>query len=132
MTYRHYIVKKRAKFNAICGQINLSYGTHLEAKDGFIRLGGKPVCSVMSQRAYDFFAQNDDENGEKRGNLTTFIVNRLAKRDQNHQKRWDKIQEDETCQQYRRSDHADYWLWSYDFYNAPIQDLQHIKKLINF
>lgn len=44
--------------------------------------------------------------------------------------RWDKVWENSLCQRYRRPDHEDHWIWSYDFFNAPICDLQQIAALI--
>ena len=54
----------------------------------------------------------------------------LAKHDEAHQDRWDKIWDDPRCQQYKCSDRDDFWLWNHDFYNAEIEDLKHIAKLI--
>lgn len=131
MYYKHYIAKKRARFHGISEQVNIPYGTALETKGQFLALDGKPVCAVTSQNAYDYFAQNDDGCGEERGRLTLSIINRLSKHDQNHQARWNRVWEDAVCQQYRRPEHEDHWLWNYDFYNAPVADLQHIEELIN-
>ena len=30
---------------------------------------------------------------------------------------------------YRRADHADFWVWSHDFFEAPVEDLRHIAGL---
>jgi len=128
--YSNYIVKKRARFNAICGQVNIPYGTKVEASDGFLLLNGERLCATVSQNGLDFFAQNDDGNGEERGKLTIAIMQRLEKKDKNHQNRWDRVWDDKLCQKYRRKDHDDYWLWSKDFFDAPISDLQYIEKLI--
>ena len=53
-----------------------------------------------------------------------------AKHDKAHQDRWDKIWDDPRCQQYKCSDRDDFWLWNHDFYNAEIENLKHIAKLI--
>ena len=58
------------------------------------------------------------------------ILSRLEKRDKEHQARWNKVWPDAVCQKYRRPEHEDFWLWSYDFYNAPVDDLRHIAALV--
>ena len=86
---------------------------------------------MFSDCAYEFFAQNDDGQGLLRGKLIQTIKSTLAKHDKAHQDRWDKIWDDPRCQQYKCSDRDDFWLWNHDFYNAEIEDLKHIAKLID-
>ena len=88
------------------------------------------MCAVNSQNGVDYFAQNDDGRGEERGKLTIEIISVLVKRDKNYQARWDKVWEDELCQKYRKTGDDDFWLWNCEFYAAPIEDLQYIRKLI--
>lgn len=130
MEYKIYICRKRAKFKAICGQVNIRYGTILNCQGGFLILNDLPVCSVTSQNAYDFFTQNDDGRGRERGDLVSAILIQLERRDKNHQSRWNKIWADPLCQKYKRPEHEDHWLWNYAFYNAPVEDLQYIFDLI--
>lgn len=130
MEYNHYIVKKRARFHAICGPVNIPYGTEIEAINGILFLGDKMLCAGSSQNGLDFFAQNDDGKGTERGKLTISITSQLGKRDRNYQSRWNKVWRDKLCQRYRRKGHDDHWLWNKDFFNAPISDLQYIEKLI--
>ena len=35
-----YIAARRARFNAICGPVNIPYGTTMEAVDGFLERDG--------------------------------------------------------------------------------------------
>ena len=35
-----YIAARRARFNAICGPVNIPYGTTVEAVDGFLERDG--------------------------------------------------------------------------------------------
>ena len=86
----------------------------------------------MLQDAFNYFSQNDDGNGLERGRLTQAIIKRLDRKehDPTYQDRWDKVWSDPVCQKYKRSDFADHWLWNYDFYNAPLLDLQYIAKLV--
>lgn len=125
-----YITIKRARFNSISGLVNLPYGTEIQQEAGILYLKGAPLCGDKSQNAYQLFAVNDDGNGLIRGRLTQVIQKSLAKRDNDYQKRWDKIWNDKLCQKYKRSEYEDYWLWNHDFYNADIKDLQYIASLI--
>ena len=109
MEHNSYIARRRAKFSGIGGiPVNIPYGTALEVREGFILFDGRPVCAVTSQNAYDYFSQDDD----------------------GYQARWDKVWGDPLCQKYRRPEHEDFWLWNYDFFNAPVVDLYHIARLI--
>lgn len=130
-----YIARKRARFRGCDGQeVNIPYGSVLEERDGFLLWQGKPLCVDTSQNAYDYFSRDDDGNGQERGALVSAILNRLApgKRDRGgeRQGRWDKVWADELCQKYRRQEHEDHWLWGYDFYNAPVEDLRYIAALV--
>lgn len=123
-----YITHKRFKSLALCGErLNLSYGTELLA-DGDIltTLDGKAVCSCKSENAKLYFARNDDGHGLDRGRLTAAIIKTLA----SHPSCWDKIWVDAVCRKYKRTDHADTWLWDHDFYNADMNDLRYIAGLI--
>lgn len=125
-----FIIHKRFKGKAICGEVNLPYGTEVQCEDGILTIEGNPLCSDHSQNAYEYFARNDDGNGLERGKLTKDIIKTLSKRDKFYQDRWNKVWEDALCQKYKRTEYEDYWLFNYDFYNAPIEDLRYIKALI--
>ena len=115
MEYKNYVVKKRARFTGVSGDVNIPYGTHLEAQNGCLLWSGKPMCAVNSQNGLDYFAQNDDGRGEERGKLTTEIISTLVKRNKNYQARWNRVWEDELCQKYRMTEHEDFWLWNCEF-----------------
>lgn len=129
-----YIAHRRFRKYAICGPVNIPAATELECKDGIIIYNNGLVCYEGSETDHQFFTRNDDGNGMKRGELTQAIMKTLAKTkgrgDKEHQERWDKVWNDPICQPYRRADDDKYWLWNHDFFNAPIEDLQHIAKLI--
>lgn len=120
ITYRRF---RHADFNipamAECDEV-----------DGIIMHDGQGVCSVNSYNAREYFARNDDGNGMLRGKLTHAIQKELAKNDEDHQARWDKVWDDPVCQPYRRKDHADFWLWNNLFYHADIDVLKHIASLV--
>jgi hypothetical protein len=125
-----YFTRKRARFKAICGEVNIPYGTALVNLGGFLVWNDLPVCGVSSQNAFDFFSQNDDGMGKERGDLVGRILSKLEKKDANHQTRWNKVWNDPLCQQYRRPEHEEHWIWNYEFYNGPVDDLRHIADLI--
>jgi len=130
MPQNNYIARKRARFKAICGQVNIPYGTAVVNHGGFLIWNDLPLCAVTSQNTYDFFCHNDDGRGKERAGLLNTILSKLEKRDAGYQARWNKIWEDPLCQQYKRPEHEDHWIWNYAFYNAPVEDLGHIAALI--
>lgn len=130
MQYKNYLCRKRARFDGISGQVNIPYGTALICQDGFLMHQNKPLCGITSQNAYDFFNQNDDGMGRERGDLVGRILSKLQKRDAGYQARWNKVWEDSRCQKYKRPEHEDHWIWNFDFYNGPVEDLRYIAGLI--
>ena len=130
MQYKNYLCRKRARFDGISGQVNIPYGTALICQDGFLMHQNKPLCGITSQNAYDFFSQNDDGMGRERGDLVGRILSKLQKRDSGYQARWNKVWVDARCQKYKRPEHEDHWIWNFDFYNGPVEDLRHIAGLI--
>lgn len=125
-----YIIYRRFKTKAICGDVNLPAGTVCQVQGNMLFHDGKPLCVVSSENAHQHFARNDDGNGMERGNTIRNITNRLRNQNNGYQERWDKVWEDAICQKYKRQEHADTWLWNHAFYNASIEDLTHIAKLV--
>lgn len=130
MNRARYIVKKRMRQRGITEFVNLPYGTEVESVSGFICYQGNAICTVSSRNAHLYFSWDGDGHGKERGALTTAITSLLEKRDKEHQARWDKVWGDNTCRKYRRKDHEDHFLWSHAFYEAPVEDLRHIARLI--
>lgn len=126
----NYTVYKRYKGKTLSGEMNLPVGTQCVLKDNIIYCNNQPICAVTSQIAHNYFTTDEDKEGIERGRLINLILNRLQKKDNNYQNRWDKIWADGVCQKYKRKEHADHWLWNHEFYNAPLSDLQHIGALI--
>ena len=62
--------------------------------------------------------------------LTAAIIAAVSKRDKGHGERWAKLWADPMACRYRRADHADFWVWSHDFFEANVEDLRHIAGLI--
>ena len=126
-----YIVIRRFRGKAICGEVNLPYGTACEAIDGFLTLkDGRRLCTSTSQNAYDYFSRDDDGLGMERGKLVQDIRGTLERRDAKHQERWDKLWADAGSNRLRRTDHKDFWVWNHDFYNADVNELRRIRLLL--
>ena len=132
-----YIVHKRFKHRGIyhVGEksdppFNLARGTALVCKGNTLyTLDGKPICYITSEDAHQHFANDKDGRGLRRGDLTQAIQAQLQKKN-HHQERWDKVWDDRICQKYKRTEHADYWLWNHDFFEAAIFDLEYILQLV--
>ena len=126
-----YICFNRFKQNALCGEVNIRYGTKLDEANNIISHCGNPICYTKSQNAYDYFARNDDGKGLERGKLTAEIIKLLNNRkDGKYQDRWARIWGDLSLLKYKRPEHDDYWLWNFDFFNASIEELNRIKSMI--
>lgn len=125
-----YIVHRRFKDKAICGNVNLPVNTICETVGDMIVYQGKPLCLKTSYSGVNHFARNDDNQGLLRGKITQSIIKKLSQRDNCYQERWNKIWQDKLCQKFKRVEHADHWLWNSDFYAATIEELHYIMKLI--
>lgn len=125
-----YIAHRRLKKDVICGPVNIPAMTEVECEDGIIIYNNGIVCYEDSDTANQFFARNDDGCGMERGRLTQAITKTLERRDSQYQERWDKVWDDPACQPYKRIEYADYWLWNQAFFNADIDVLKHIAKLV--
>ena len=126
-----YITHRRFKQLALCGPVNLPYGTECTIIDDCISTkDGEPLCLPTSENAYQYFSRNDDGRGLERGKLITAIKTALEKRDSGWQERWDKVWADLSLWRFKRREHQDHWIWNYDFYNAEITDLQRIAALV--
>lgn len=125
-----YIIYRRFKEMAICGNVNLSAMTECAEHSGIIYHDGDPLCLVGSENAHVYLAVNDDGNGMRRGDLTRKITNRLRIKDEFYQARWDRVWDDPLCQKYKRPEHPEHWLWNNAFYDASIDDLEYIWNLV--
>lgn len=125
-----YILYKRFKQEAIGGKVNLPAMTKCSEDNGFIWYNGIPLCATTSENAHRYFAYNKDGLGMLRGRLTNDIQRKLEKKDDNYQSRWDKVWNDPICQQFKRTEFSDYWLWNHNFYIADIKTLSHIAELV--
>lgn len=131
-----YIAHRRFKGKALNGDVNIPALSELEDYEGILIWKDKAVCFDRSRNAHEFFARDDDGQGMHRGRLTQAIEKRLRlydeqrKKDPDHDERWDRVWHDAVCKPYRKTEHADHWLWNHDFYNASIADLEYIARLV--
>jgi len=126
-----YIVRRRARFHALCGSdVNLPYGTRVEQRGRDLFCQGKQLCWATSKIAHDYFSWNGDGKGEERGALVGAILSSLSKRDKGWNARWAKVWRDPLCQRYKRPEHEEQWHWNHDFYGAPVEDLRKIASLV--
>ena len=66
-----YVVHHRLKGEAICGRVNLPYGTPLEGReDGFVYGPRGRLCAAGSDQGQRHLARNDDGHGLERGAIT--------------------------------------------------------------
>lgn len=128
-----FITHQRYKGNTVCGAVNIPAMTEVVEEGGLIFYNSLPVCTAHSKVGTTHFCRNDDGCGMERGRLTKEIMKQLVRHgreDSDNDSRWDKIWSDELCQKYKRPDFEDYWLWDDSFFQAPIDDLQYILRLI--
>ena len=131
--FNQYVVTKRFKGRAICGDLNLPFGTECFAKNEILYCDKGAICSVKSQNSYVYFTWNGDGCGEKRRKLIDSVVRNLDRGKQSkesYDEKWEMVWKDDTCLKYKRTDCNDRWLWSYAFYHAEISDLLYIERLI--
>lgn len=125
-----YLVTRRFKTKAICGEVNLAYGTECFSQGNVIyRQDKQPLCLITSENAHMYFTVNDDGLAKERRQLIEDIA-KLLSDERRMEKRWDVVWNDLTCRKYKRKELADFWLWNHDFYGASLDDLQYIKKLL--
>lgn len=125
-----YLVTDRFKQKAICGEVNLAYGTECFSQGNVIyRQDKQPLCLITSENAHMYFTVNDDGLAKERRQLIEDIA-KLLSDEKRMEKRWDVVWNDLTCRRYKRKEFADFWLWNHDFYGASLDDLQYIKKIL--
>lgn len=131
-----YITIKRYKRTDLGDRkaVNLPYGTDVEERGGVLYHGDTALCNDHSAVMREYFARNDDGRGLERGKLSQAIVKRLelqkGETPEERSKRWAAVWDDALCLKYRKKAQADFFLWSIEFYNAPIEDLQYIAALV--
>lgn len=130
-----YITIKRFKRNNPFGNFNIPYGTPIEEVNGWLLApNGARICRDTAALMREYFARDDDGNGLERGKVAHAIIDRMhiePNETKDHwQERWNVIWEDKMCQKYKKDESETTFLWSIDFYNAPLFDLYYIARLV--
>ena len=136
-----YITIKRYKRNETHGvagrhAVNIPYGSAVEESGGKLFYNGVEICGDHSAVMREYFARDDDGLGLERGKLSQAIIQTMLARPgetrEQHQARWDVIWNDVlVCPKYRKTvPESGDWLWSIEFFNAPIEDLKYIAALV--
>ena len=127
-----YIVHRRFKKEAICGSLNLRYGTKVEKQDDMLWLDDvKAICFATSENAKLHFSRNDDGMGLERGKLTYAIA--YAPRKSRTGYRFNDEERKLLTEKYShwlRQD-TDYILFNDDFFGAPVDELRELAKRLN-
>lgn len=118
-----YIITKRFRETVESGPVNLKYGTKCESRNGRIYHDGKFLVRERSRLAHTHFARNDDGMGEVRAMLTRSIEQATGTASKGM---LDRMGASELCRAYRKKEHRGVWLWSHEFFIAPVEDLRAI------
>lgn len=130
-----YVVHRRLRCKSLSGDVNLSFGAICTLNGEIIEKDGKPLFFVTSENAHQYLARNDDGNGIERGKLTQEIQRclqpqRNLKDEAKRRRAWSRIWNDEKLKPYKMREHPDHWLWNHAFFNADIEMLHYILKVI--
>ena len=101
-----------------------------ELKDDFIWYYQYPLCRINSFNAHNYFALNEDGQGELRGELIQKIKSKLAIQDEDRQHRWSLITNDQLVCNKLKKESSTEWMWGDKFYAASISDLKYICSIL--
>lgn len=150
-----YITYKEFKGKVESGSVDIPVSTICTTKDNSIYYNGKFICYINSQTSHNYFAYDEDGNGLTRGEYIEYIKSNFNKpyqstttdeatedtenkveetEEQKAEKEainalWDKFLADEICTKYREGS-GDSWAWNDTFYTASIEDIKHIKEIL--
>lgn len=116
--------------NGIGGFFTIKKGDKCTATEKVIFYKKIPICLISSQIAFDFFSRNDDGEGVYRGEIIKQIKSNLSERNQKYQIRWNRIWREKWVRVYKKERPNNFWVWNFDFYNAEIDSLIRILRLI--
>ena len=123
-----YVVHHRFKSRALCGNVNIPYGTVVEDRNGVLCHGDKPLCVARSQNGKEHFARNDDGNGLERGKITHWIAFEALRTGAKHAEERRKL----VCKEYERflRPECDGIIFTDEFFHADIAELRDMQKKI--
>lgn len=138
MEFTKYINYKRFKQKTMTGNIvNIPALSECMEYQGIIFWNMIPICADKSQNAYDYFTRDDDGQGLVRGSLISEIKSLLrggivpeSPREPLYSKRWRVVMKDPLCNKYKEENSRGDFIWSTQFYNANIEDLNLILSTI--
>ena len=125
----NYVSRKRFNKNSLQGNVDIPYGTSLLCINDLLFYNKRPVCYITSQDAFDYFVTDYDNRGILRGQLLEWILLHTSQKYHSkdvYDKIWEMIWSTDSYHKFKMSQFVNRWLWSFDFYNAPIEDLQDI------
>lgn len=148
-----YTVCKQFNQKGIGGDFNLRKSTVITEENGILYHNGVKICYKTSKNAYDYFSRNDDGKGQERFALVNEIIDKIigyvAAYNENraaieNSDRTDEEKEVDLKALVDRSSQAyetianlypgfikDRNLFTFEFYNADVTDLENIKSLIS-
>ena len=135
-----YIVCKQFKKKGIDGNFNLPKNSTCNELGNLIFHNQRPICFKTSQDAYNYFSRDDDGKGEERFGLVHDILDLIAEyvMDYNDARmNGEKDIEDKASAAYDTiREHYPQFLkngmdvFTVEFYNAEIEELEAVKNLI--
>lgn len=133
MIYKQYICKKRFKGQAICGKVNIPYGTILNNCGDYLSTPDhKLVCAITSQNCLEHFWGYDEENpdGEIHRQELAKQLYDIAPADTT-----EHLLDDENI--WRNYGHLEefytgyMWIWDNEILDLPTERLEYLLSCIN-
>lgn len=136
--FKTFIARKRYKGLSLNKMnLNIPMRSELFCEAGVLFYKDIPVAFATSQVSLDYFTENDDGEGMKRGKIIeeilSILVNKPNNSESDNRKRleaWDRVWSSEFCVPFKREDHSDFWLWNYEFYNTSVNNLKIILQIV--
>lgn len=146
-----YIVCKDCNLNGINGHFVLKVGDILDENNDIISYEGRNICYKTAQVAYNYFSRNDDGQGLKRYEAVHAIMLKITELKTEYRTTIEniikKLPKDATVEQLKEAtkdvfDKGSYIydnldpkfkidnIYSVDFYNTSIEELEHIAEMI--
>ena len=134
-----YLVCKQFNKKGINGDFKLKKGSTCNEFGNIIFHNNLPVCFKTSQDAFEYFARDDDNNGQERFDLSHEILDVIAAyvMDYNDARLNGEEAEDKASKSYEKIRKkypnflkGDLDVFSYEFYGAELKDLRAVRKLV--
>lgn len=149
-----YLVTNAFNKLGIDGEFNLSIGTEVQESNNIIYYDNKRICYVTSQNAYDHFSRNNDGKASQRYETICYIKGKIAEYVAEFNEEIAAINNGDLSEEQKEAELANIIdkstaaynairnyksdvlkpndnIFNYNFYNATITVLNHIKSLVN-